>query len=601
MTSQREIIGKCRNLVEVIAANREPNKGITFIHSEENELFLSYSALYERALELLCPLQERGVKPGDELVFQLSDNFHFIAVFWACILGGIIPVPITIAYNDRYRTKLFNIWKDLYRPRMIISKIDFEKMKLFTQETHQTGDWAMVEKDTLFIEDLEKCDGKGKIHDPRESDLAFIQFSSGSTSQSKGVMLTHKNLLTNVRDIIKACQWLDSEERVLSWMPLTHDMGLIGMHIVPTIAHWDMFLMSTRTFTLRPRLWLKKLSDHRITVTSSPNFGYKHVLRFFDPSSLKGLDLANIHTILNGAEPISADLCREFLDTLAGYGLGRTSIRPCYGMAEASLAVSFSGPKDEIIEYAISRGALGWGQEIVEKGPEEKRTTSEKDFIRFVDVGWPTEHCSVRIVDREGRELKDRFIGEIQIRGDNVTAGYYNNREASEKIITADGWIHTGDMGFSRDGRLVITGRVKDTIYVHGNTYYAHDIESTCEEVDGLKETRIAACGVPDPRSQSEDIICFVEFKKKLTDFIPLANALRKQILKGAGVAVTHFIPIPRIPFTTSGKKQRYQLKERYLSGEFDASIVEISRLQKAGPAGISTGEDRENVAVISK
>jgi surfactin family lipopeptide synthetase A len=226
-----------KNLVEVILDKQEQvNKGVTFIEGDEEERFISYRHLYEKALTFLYHLQNKGLKPGDELVFQVDNNFQFILIFWACLLGHIIPVPVTTAANDRFKSKLFSIWKSLNNPYLITFKKHLEKLELFAGEDNLGNTFNRIKRNTILLNEIEESGKQGKIYYPGESDIAFIQFSSGSTSQSKGVVLTHKNLMTNLKAIIKGLQPPAAGDRFFSWMPLTHDMGLIGFHLAPTAA-----------------------------------------------------------------------------------------------------------------------------------------------------------------------------------------------------------------------------------------------------------------------------------------------------------------------------------------------------------------------------
>lgn len=563
-----------KNLVEVIRDRQEErDRGITFVEDDEKEQIISYHRLYEEALTRLYHLQDKGLKPEDELVFQIDNNCDFIITFWACLLGHIIPVPVTTAANDRYILKLFSIWKSLNKPYLITFKKHLDKLNQFAGEANTGNTFSQIKANAIFLDDIEGSGKHGRIYYPMETDIAFIQFSSGSTSQSKGVVLTHKNLMTNLKAIIKGLQPPAAGDRTLSWMPLTHDMGLIGFHLTPIVANWFQFIMPTPLFIRNPSLWLRKVCEHKATLTSSPNFGYKHVLRFFNPGKMAGLDLSSVRLIFNGAEPISAELCNKFLDEMAPFGLQRKAMFPVYGLAEASLAVSFSEPDEEMAAAVVDRDSLHIGQKVKE--------VDMGNGLSLVEVGTPVDNCSLKIVAASKEEVGDRVVGHILIKGENVTSGYYNNLEATKETITPDGWLDTGDLGFLRDGRLVITGRVKETIFANGHTYFSHDIESAAEEVEGFQVNRAAAVGVYNPQLQCDEIICFVLFKKNdITDFLPLAMALKKWVVKKVGVGVSYVIPVKHIPTTTSGKIQRYRLKEAFLDGEFDPLLREIGALQ---------------------
>jgi len=333
---------------------------------------------------------------------------------------------------------------------------------------------------------------------------------------------------------------------------------------MPVTEDWDVFMMPTRLFTCRPGLWLEKISEYGITVTGSPNSGYRHVLKFFDLEKQKHLDLSSLCIIINGAEPISAALCFEFSRRLAPLGLSPHAIMPTYGLAEASVVVTLSDPAAEVVPVYVDRDSLTVGEPVRETAEDEPGS------VCFVECGVAVNNCAIRVVGAHCKPVADMVTGHIQISGDNVTSGYYNNDEKTAEMVTMDGWVNTGDLGFFRNGRLVITGRVKDTIIVQGNTFYAHDIEFICQELDELKYSRIAVCGVYNPTLQSDEIVCFVASRKGREDFSTVAAAIKKRIVKKAGVAVSAVLPVKTIPTTTSGKVQRYQLKERYLSGEFN-------------------------------
>lgn len=563
-----------RNLVEVIQEKQdETTRGITFVEGDEKERFISFKQLYEKALTYLFHLQSKGLKPGDELVFQIDANWDFILTFWACLLGHIIPVPVITAANDRFKSKLFSIWNTLNNPFLITFKKHLEKLELLTAEDDLGKMFNHIKGNTIFLDELEESKGKGEIYPAKESDIAFIQFSSGSTSRSKGVVLTHQNLMTNMNAMIKGIMLCGKRDRVLSWMPLTHDMGLIGFHLTLTSVTVNHFIMPTVLFIRYPSLWLKKISQHKITITSSPNFGYKHFLRFFDIKKMSGLDLSSLRLILNGAEPISTELSNQFLDEMAPFGLKRKTMFPVYGLAEASLAVSFPVPGQGMTAVYVDRNSVNLNQKVKE--------VDKDNGLSFVEVGTPVDDCYLEIADDNGREVGDRVIGHILIKGDNVTSGYYNYPEATKEAINADGWLDTGDLGFLRDGRLVITGRVKDTIFANGHTYFAHDIEYAADELPGFKINRTAVVGVFNRQLQMDEVICFVLFKKNdLKEFLSLALALKKWVVKKVGVGISRVIPVKQIPITSSGKIQRYKLKEAYLQGEFDPVSQEMSHLQ---------------------
>ncbi|MFZ5989459.1 MAG: AMP-binding protein [Bacillota bacterium] len=560
------------NFVEAIKKNTNTNnKGITFINGQDDEMYLPYDQVIAKALGILYGLQQNGIRSGNELVFQLEDNQDFIYTFWACLLGGIIPVPVTVGNNDEHRLKLVKIWEILYYPYLItdshtykaVSTLPFEKGKSNTED---------FSKKVILIDQTRDFSKLGDIYSPKPSDIAFIQFSSGSTGDPKGVIVTHENLVSNTSAIAHGSN-MGKDDSIINWMPVTHDMGLIGAHLTGTLMGLNQYIMPTKLFIKRPTLWLSKASEHKVTHLYSPNFGYKHFLTFYDPKNAEDWDLSSIRVIFNGAEPISEQLCNTFLDEMEKHRLNRNSMFTVYGLAEATVGASFPPVGDRILTHRLDRRFLNVGQKIKEVEYEDINT------VTFVDVGYPINDCFIRICDDENNALLEGTIGNIQISGINVTQGYYNNEEATKKVITQDGWLITGDLGFMKNKRLVITGRAKDIIFVNGQNYYPHDIERICEEVEEVELGKVAVCGVQNKKIHSDEIVIFVLFKKDLKKFCSMATALRSLINDKMGLEISAVIPVKKIPKTTSGKVQRYKLGQMYQEGEFAQVKAELEKL----------------------
>ncbi|MCX8132089.1 MAG: amino acid adenylation domain-containing protein [Clostridia bacterium] len=562
-----------RTLTELIIARKsEENKGITFILGDTEEVFVSYKQLYFTALGLLYDFQKAGFKRGDEVIFQIDDNQRFVYTFWACILGGMIPVPVTTGTNDEHKMKLFKIWGVLNNPRIIATADFLGKLDAFAEKNGLRGKMSIIKERAAFVDSLIQTENLGEIYCSSPEDIAFIQFSSGSTGDPKGVIITHSNVLANLYSVIK---WvgIDSNDVGLNWMPLTHDMGLIGTHIKDVIACINQYNIQTTLFIRHPSLWMQKASEHKVTLLYSPNFGYKHFLKFYQPDENRKWDLSRVRLIYNGAEPISMDLCYEFLDKMSVYGLNRNAMFPVYGLAEGTIAVTFPNLEEKFKYHTLSRDSLKVGEKVVDIPKEDNKA------VTFIDVGYPIYNCHVRICDEENYDLGENRIGYIQIKGGNVTSGYYNNKAATEQLITADGWLNTGDLGFMRDRRLVITGRAKDVIFIAGQNYYSHDIERVGECIDGIELGKIAATGVFNEKLKCDELILFVIFKSKVENFIPFVINLKRIINQKMGIEVSEVIPVKNIPKTTSGKVQRFKLRESYIKGEYDSIKHEIHTL----------------------
>jgi acyl-CoA synthetase (AMP-forming)/AMP-acid ligase II len=305
------------------------------------------------------------------------------------------------------------------------------------------------------MEDVTRSDDTGELHHAQPEDIAFIQFSSGSTSEPKGVQLSHRNLLVNIRDITQAAA-ISAGDTTLSWMPLSHDMGLIGFHLVPLHNGIEKVLMDTDVFVRRPARWLRAACDYSATLLCSPNFGYRHYLKAVDPDK-ESLDLSHVRLVFNGAEPVSPDACRTFTRALKARGLPEESMFPVYGLAEASLAVTFPRPGDQLRTIVLASGQLAPGDRAV---PVEVSTQAHE----LVCLGHPLPACKIRICDDQGRQLPEFTIGHVQIRGDNVTRGYYRCPKCDEAALI-DGWLDTGDLGLLTTDGLYITGRCKDILF----------------------------------------------------------------------------------------------------------------------------------------
>ncbi|MBC9795258.1 beta-ketoacyl synthase N-terminal-like domain-containing protein [Sinomicrobium weinanense] len=541
-------------------ARKNENRGITFISGTDAEEKVSYKALYAKMLLCLGYLQSRGLQPGDEVVFQIDDNKDFLISFWACIAGGFIPVPLSVSHHKEGISKLLRVWQVLNTPVLLTTTSNFEKLGKHIDVDSSVNDRV------LFVYDAKGHEIGGAVHQSSPDDIAFIQFSSGSTGDPKGVALTHTNLLKNIEGIITGAS-LENGHRIFSWMPLTHDMGLIGFHLTPVVLGADQYIMPTELFIRHPLLWIHNLSKRRIHVTSSPNFGYQHCLKFFNEDKLQGVDLSSVCRIFNGAEPISAEVCRQFLDAFKPFGLKQSAMFTVYGLAEASLAVTFPRAGRPMSSIKVDRRSLGPGQRV--------ELISER-ALEMVNCGKPISFCELRISDENGKPVEEGTVGFVHIRGENVTKGYYNNPEATARTIDSDGWLNTGDLGFIYKDDTFITGRMKEIIYVAGQNIYPHDLERVAEELDEIEGGKVVACGIPNESAGIEDIVLFVLFKRKAPDFLPLLKKLKKHITTAVGIEVAHMIPVRKIPKTTSGKIKRVAMAEEFISGTYEGVLQEL-------------------------
>ncbi len=381
----------------------------------------------------------------------------------------------------------------------------------------------------------------------------------------------------------------------MSWMPLTHDMGLIGFHLMMFSARVHSCLMPTDLFVRRPLLWMSLASRIGATILCSPNFGYRHYLKVLADRSIEGLDLSAVRLIFNGAEPISVPLCKEFLDRLEPAKLNRNAMFPVYGLAEASLAVSFPPLGSPLQTVSLNRHKMAVGDTI------ERVSGTDRDAIELVSEGQPIPYSQVRIAGDDDQPLPDGRVGHVHISGANVTLGYFENPQANAEAFTADKWLKTGDLGLVIDGNLYISGRAKEIIFVNGQNYYPHDLEAIAQRVPGLDLGKVVAAGARPRGAQTEQLVVFVLHRGGMDDFLPIATEVGRLINEQVGLEVAEVVPVKRIPKTTSGKIQRHLLEESYVEGEFDPELQELAALRAAqrGPQSSSQNQIEDSLRVI--
>jgi acyl-CoA synthetase (AMP-forming)/AMP-acid ligase II/aryl carrier-like protein len=576
------------SLLDILESNRGVERAVTYVDGENSERRVPYGDVYTRALGILYHLQAMGAQRGDKMIIFLSSNEQFLDGFWAAVCGGITPVPLAVGISDEHRHKLLRVARKLGRPLLYTDSKNLERLQALAAQVGETAVFSELKSRAFLVESITDISRPGKLYRPAPDDLAFIQYSSGSTSEPKGVMLTHRNLVANIQGAAAVGKYND-QDVTLSWMPLTHDMGLIGFYLMQFTNGVHIHLMPTELFVRRPLLWLQMASKKRVTITCSPNFGYRHFLKVLGDRRLDGVDLSSIRAIYNGAEPISVALCNEFMSALAYTGLRRHAMYPVYGLAEASLAVTFPEPGKDYRWVRVNRHKLKEGAQI-ELNPADAR-----DALELMCVGRPVPSIELRIADGARGALPGGQVGHILIRGASVTRGYFGDPEATALAIDADGWVDTGDLGFLHEGALYIAGRSKEIIFVNGQNYYPYDLENIAQRAPGLDLNKLVAAGVAKPGSQGEELVVFVLHRGSMADFLPTAAAVQRLINEHTGLEVAQVIPTKRIPKTTSGKVQRHVLEQAYIDGEFDADLEALKALRETpGAAGQVSGTELE-------
>lgn len=548
-------------------------KGITFVKSENEETKLSYTEIYIKAMQALAFLQSNGVKPGMEAIFQMETEEDFIIMCWGCILGGIIPVPLNRAVNFEQNMHLFRVWDILEKPfflgthRTLKRLFDFGKSKLNSEELNE------IKAKSIYYDDSKRdLSVFPVLHEPEPEDIVTLLFSSGSTGEPKAVMITHRNLMTNINSLNERWKIDGEKDSSLSWMPLTHVVGFILSHFASNAAHINQVIMPPSLFISKPELWIKKADEYQSSILSTPNFGMKLLNTEMENKLENTYDLSNVRIICDIGEPISFEVCNRFLDILKKQNLNRNSIIPCFGMTEATIGITAGEVGEPLKSVCIDRRNMQIGEKII--SIEDNNIHA----VTFVDLGSPFSCCEVRITGADNQVLEEERIGYVQIKGGAVTQGYYKNPEATRSAVTNDGWFITGDLGFLLHNRLIVTGRVKNIIFINGQNFYPHDIERIAEKAKGV-DGRTIAVTVLKQDSKDEKVGVFVEYSDELEDFIPKRRNIKEEINEKMGLDVYDVVPVIDIPKTGSGKIKRYQLSQMYDTGSFNSVIHTIKTI----------------------
>ncbi len=543
---------------------------VHYIAADGQETRVPYAELRTRALGVLGFLQRKGARRGDTLVLMVDELAPFVDAFWACVLGGIVVVPLAAPATDEQRLKALRVLAKLAQPWLLLDRKALARLTTFARDNGHAPLADRFAPRALCLDEITSLAQAGTPAQLSPDDLAFIQFSSGSTGEPKGVELSHRNLATNIDAILAGIGGADRGDSSLSWMPLTHDMGLIGFHLTPIAAGASHWLMPPALFVRRPLTWLRKIAEHRVSVSCSPNFGYRHVVANVDDADLAALDLSSLRVLFNGAEPIAAGVCRAFVERLAPARLAADVMLPVYGLAEASLAVTFPPLRRPLATTALARDALGPGNAV-------RAPRGSEPGVEHVKVGAPVAGCEMRIADAEGNAAVPGIVGRVLIRGDNVTRGYHDDAVLTARAIV-DGWLDTGDLGVLVDGELVITGRAKEVVYIAGRNHYPPDLEAILERHAGIEPGRAAVVGVRASDCVSDELVAFVVHKgHDMAAFASTAATVQRTLAEQAGVALRAVVPLRTLPKTTSGKLQRVALADEFARGAHDAVLAELA------------------------
>jgi fatty-acyl-CoA synthase len=557
------------------ACEGEHSRGFTFLGAKGpgEDLFVSFHDLRLAAQRRAAHYAAAGLRRGDRVALVVPEGEHFIPAFLGALWSGLIPVPlyppVSLGKLDAFMEALVGIL-DIARPRVLVTTERVGKV-LWSA----VGRIASIEK-VITCEELAKDAGAlPAAADVRGDEIAFLQFTSGSTSLPKGVMVTHGSLAANCRAIIReGLEGDGARDNAVSWLPLYHDMGLIGFVMAPICFRIPVVFIPTMSFIKNATLWMETIHKHRATLSFAPNFAYALVTKRAKPEQIARWDLSQVRVFGCGAEPINPGTMRAFLDAMAPAGLKPQALLPCYGMAEATLAISFV-PLDEPMQTDRIDA------ERYHADHKAAPVSNGAAFMEVVSCGRTFSGHQVTVQDEDGRILPERHIGELCFRGPSVTKGYWENPEATQASFRG-GWLHTGDLGYMIGDRVFVSGRIKDILIVNGRNYHPQGIEWLVDEIPGVRKG--SSVVFTRPGAASEEIVVAAE--ARADDAVALKAQIVARVSEEFQLAVSDVALVPpgTLPKTSSGKLQRRKTREQYLNGS-------IGRATRAGSTRLAVAK----------
>ncbi len=556
-------------MVELLArqaADRPDHTAYVYLDDRDGATEISYAQLDRRARAIAARLREQ-LKPGDRALLVYPAGLEFISAFFGCLYAGVIAVPATYPKPRRPMPRLHRIAVDCDAHVALSTAPTLATLDPALLSDAATQDWIATDEVVDALADA------WQAPDVQPDDLALLQYTSGSTSDPKGVMVSHANLLTNLECIRRAFGIGETDEDQESatgvfWLPAYHDMGLVGGILTPMYMGGRSVLLSPTAFLQRPLRWLQAIHDYEATISGAPNFAYELCVRRISAGQRAALDLRHWRLAFCGAEPIRAETLSHFSDTFRASGFRAAAFYPCYGLAESTLLAAGPDYRREPRFLAVNRAALAEHRVAPACGEPLDMTQ------RLVGCGHPVADHQIVIVEPEtGQPCDDSEVGEILIQGPSVAQGYWNCAEESESMFRArvvgrrGHFLKTGDLGFFRDGELFVTGRLKDVIIIRGRNHYPQDIEQTAEEAHPS-----VLPGAAFALSNDDHLVVVHQFDRQYrgTDLDDVVRAVRRAIVEQHELD-PHAVVLIRqtsLPITSSGKVQRNLCRDQYLAGE---------------------------------
>uniref|UniRef100_UPI0032E3E54F AMP-binding protein n=1 Tax=Ramlibacter sp. 2FC TaxID=2502188 RepID=UPI0032E3E54F len=570
-------------LVEVLQwhAARTPQRVHVRLLGDGAELgTLSYGELLHDARRIACGLQRDGLAPGQAVAIMLPTCLAFFTSFFGALLAGGVPVPMypptrPSQLEDHLRRQT-GILDSCQAPVLITVTEALAVARLLATQTASLKRVCTPQQLGAGADDLAAAT-------PLTTGLALLQYTSGSTGKPKGVMLSHANLLANIRAWSRAVA-ITADDVVVSWLPLYHDMGLIATWLGSLYNGNPLVLMSPLDFLARPARWLSVIDRYRGSLSAAPNFAYELVLRHASAADLAGLDLSCWRLAVNGAEPVSPDTVERFCERLAAQGLRREAMAPAYGLAENAVGLTVPLPGRGARIDRIAREPFFQDQRAL------PAAEADADALRFVGSGRPLPGHELRVVDAAENELPERQVGRIEFRGPSATTGYFRNPEETAKLWRGD-WLDTGDLGYLAEGELFVTGRVKDMIIRGGRNLYPYELEEAVGALPGVRRGCVAVFGASDPATASERLVAVVETRLQPAEERQQLQRAVEQLapdLLGLPLDEVVLAPPHSVLKTSSGKIRRAATRELYLAGALGSQRSVRMQLLRLAALGLA-------------
>ena len=522
---------------------------------------LPYQELREQSQALARRLIGLGISRGSRVAMVADTQPDFMRLFFACQYSGLIPVPLPASIHlggrDAYVSQLERLLSICQAEIAMAPENFLPYLKDATAGLNLRFSGSPKEFD-----DLPEFDVPLRPSEP--NDVAYLQYTSGSTRFPRGVMITQKAVLSNLFAILKYGIQIRPGDRAVSWLPYFHDMGLVGLVLAPMATQMTVDYLNTRDFAMRPRLWLTLMSQNRGTLSFSPTFGYELAARRVREKEVPNFDLSAWRIAGVGAEPIRTESLERFADLLAPSGFDRRSFVPCYGMAECALAVSFSPLGQGLDVDQVDSDALAEEQKALPLHPNRGNGTASVNT--FTNCGAPLPGFDVEIRDDQGQVLPERHCGTLFVRGPSVMSGYFGDLKATREVLSPDGWLNTGDLAYRVGNSIIITGREKDLIIINGRNVWPQDLEYLAEKQPEVRTGDASAFSVPGSNGEERAVMmvqCRESDESKRAD---LQARLHSQVRQEFGIdCLIELVPRNTLPRTTSGKLSRSGARKEYL------------------------------------